>query len=63
MDDDIVYRLRHVAWLAEEGSMVTDLAADAADEIERLRTENGFLREQVGNTIELITALRQARRG
>jgi hypothetical protein len=34
--DDIVTRLRHVAWLAEEGSEVTDLAATAADEIERL---------------------------
>jgi len=35
--DDIVTRLRHVAWLAEEGSDVTDLAATAADEIVRLR--------------------------
>jgi hypothetical protein len=37
VSDDIVTRLRHVAWLAEEGSEVTDLAATAADEIERLR--------------------------
>jgi len=29
--DDLVTRLRHVAWLAEEGSVVTDLAASAAD--------------------------------
>jgi hypothetical protein len=35
--DDIVTRLRHVVWLAEEGSEVTDLAEDAADEIMRLR--------------------------
>ena len=35
--DEIVTRLRHVAWLAEEGSDVTDLAATAADEITRLR--------------------------
>ena len=39
MADDIVTRLRHVSWLAEEGSEVTDLAATAADEIERLRAE------------------------
>jgi len=39
MSDDIVTRLRAVAWLAEEGSEVTDLAATAADEIERLRAE------------------------
>lgn len=38
MTDDIVTRLRHVSWLAEEGSEVVDLAATAADEIERLRT-------------------------
>ena len=37
MDDDIVTRLRAVSWLAEEGSEVVDLAATAADEIERLR--------------------------
>jgi len=37
--DDIVTRLQAVSWLAEEGSEVTDLAAAAADEIERLRTE------------------------
>ena len=37
MSSDIVERLRHVAWLAEEGSEVVDLAASAADEIERLR--------------------------
>lgn len=43
MSDDLVTRLRHVAWLAEEGSEVTDLAATAADEIERLRTENALL--------------------
>ena len=35
--DDMVTRLRAVAWLAEEGSEVVDLAATAADEIERLR--------------------------
>jgi hypothetical protein len=42
---DIVERLRHVAWLAEEGSEVSDLAANAADEIERLRgllTDHGY---------------------
>ena len=37
MSDDIVTRLRHVSWLAEEGSEVTDLAVTAADEIVRLR--------------------------
>ena len=37
---DIVTRLRTVAWLAVEGSEVTDLADAAADEIERLRVEN-----------------------
>ena len=37
--DDIVTRLLAVAWLAEEGSEVTDLAATAAAEIERLRAE------------------------
>jgi hypothetical protein len=41
--DDIVTRLRHVAWLAEEGSQVTDLAATAADEIERLRAAGDAL--------------------
>ena len=35
--DDIVTRLLTVAWLGEEGSEVVDLAATAADEIERLR--------------------------
>lgn len=44
MADDIVERLRHVAWLAEEGSEVTDLAATAADEIERLRDKVQDLR-------------------
>ena len=34
---DIVERLQQVAWLAEEGSEVTDIAATAADEVERLR--------------------------
>ena len=33
---NLTKRLRHVAWLAEEGSEVVDLAAAA--EIERLRT-------------------------
>ena len=36
---DIVDRLRHVSWLAEEGSEVVDLAATAADEIVRLRNQ------------------------
>ena len=31
---DLTERLRHVAWLAEEGSEVTDLAAAAADALE-----------------------------
>jgi len=44
---DIVTRLRHVSWLAEEGSEVTDLAATAADEIERLRAETASLIELV----------------
>jgi vacuolar-type H+-ATPase subunit I/STV1 len=37
MSGDIVDQLRYVSWLAEEGSEVTDLAATAADEIQRLR--------------------------
>lgn len=31
---ELTERLRHVAWLAEEGSEVTDLAAAAADALE-----------------------------
>ena len=36
---DLINRLRHVAWLAEEGSEVTDLALEAGDAIGRLRAE------------------------
>ena len=43
MKDDIVIRLRHVAWLAKEGSYVTDLAATAADEIVGLRAAGDAL--------------------
>jgi DNA repair exonuclease SbcCD ATPase subunit len=41
--DDIVTRLRHVAWLAEEGSEVVDLAAAAADKIDQLEDAIGEL--------------------
>lgn len=57
---DIVTRLRHVAWLAEEGSEVTDLAAAAADEIMRLRAECTDLRQQLD---VLKIELAQARTG
>ena len=60
MSDDIVTRLRHVAWLAEEGSEVTDLAATAADEIVRLRAECTDLRQQLD---VLKIELAQARTG
>jgi hypothetical protein len=35
--DDIVERLRHMAWLAPEGEPYADALLEAADEIERLR--------------------------
>jgi len=35
--DDIVTRLRHMAWTAPEGEPWADAVRDAADEIERLR--------------------------
>jgi hypothetical protein len=55
MSDDILTRLRHVSWLAEEGSEVVDLAATAADEIVRLRAENNALQLQVvAQAIELL---------
>jgi hypothetical protein len=37
--DDIVDRLRHMAWLAPEGEPYADALLEAADEIERLREE------------------------
>lgn len=37
--DDIVERLRHTAWLADEGEPYADDLAEAADEIQRLRKE------------------------
>jgi regulator of replication initiation timing len=42
--DDIVTRLRHVSWLAEEGSAVVDLATAAADEIMRTREQIDVLK-------------------
>jgi regulator of replication initiation timing len=42
--NDIVTRLRHVSWLAEEGSAVVDLAACAADEIMRTREQIDVLK-------------------
>ena len=48
---DIVERLRHVAWLAEEGSEGSDLAANAADEIERLRAANLHEQHQTGTDL------------
>jgi hypothetical protein len=37
--DDIMERLRHMAWLAPEGEPYADALLEAADEIERLREE------------------------
>jgi hypothetical protein len=37
--DDIVATIRHTAWLAPEGESWADRLREAADEIERLRTE------------------------
>lgn len=48
--DDIEERLRHVAWLAEEGSAVVALATTtAADEIVRLRAEVESLTTEITN--------------
>jgi predicted nucleic acid-binding Zn-ribbon protein len=65
MSSDIVERLRHVAWLAEEGSKVTDMAATAANEIERLTNErNGWqataagLSQDISNAEDEIERLR-----
>ena len=52
MTDDIVTRLRHVSWLAEEGSEVVDLAAAAADEIMRLHAANQSLQRQIFDCLE-----------
>ena len=57
MSSDIVERLRHVAWLAEEGSKVTDMAATAANEIERLTNErNGWQATAAGLSQDISNA-------
>jgi len=63
--DDIVTRLLAVAWLAEEGSEVTDLAATAAAEIERLRAQQDShprraeVTQRYVDMLEAIDALHQ----
>ena len=43
--DEVVTRLRHVAWLAEEGSEVVDIAAAAAERISTLEALTDQLAE------------------
>ena len=46
--DDIVSRLRHMAWLADEGEPYADALGEAADKIERLRAAGDALVEAHG---------------
>lgn len=43
--DDIVERLRHMAWVANEGEPYADALRSAADEIDRLRDAGDALAE------------------
>jgi hypothetical protein len=52
--DDIVERLRHMAWLAPEGGPYADALLEAADEIQRLRAQ---IRSQA---LELLIAHSEA---
>ncbi len=47
---DLTERLRHVAWLAEEGSEVVDLAAAAAERISTLEA----LTDQLAEALDLL---------
>ena len=53
---DLTERLRHVAWLAEEGSEVTDLAAAAADALIAAEAELARLEHQIQQAEEATTA-------
>ena len=50
---DLTERLRHVAWLAEEGSEVVDLAAAAAERISTLEALTDQLAEAAGLIAEV----------
>ena len=62
---DIIYRLRHAAWMAEEGTE-TDHLNLAADEIERLRAAGDNLVQAIRNhnlQEAHLKAWEEARRG
>ena len=65
MSEDVVYRLRHAAWLCEEGSDTSHLEAAAA-EILRLREAGDALVAAISEsnlTGKHILAWEEARRG
>ena len=49
---DLTERLRHVAWLAEEGSEVTDLAAAAADALEAAEAKLAAIRNHCQDNLK-----------
>ena len=64
MPDDIVTRLRHMAWTAPEGEPWADALRDAADEIERLReslAEITKLRQRISELEDRVSDLEQSR--
>lgn len=56
MADDIVNRLRYMAWTADEGEPWTDVALQAADEIQRLRSLVEDLRADRDHWCRMATA-------
>jgi len=70
--DDIVTRLRHMAWIAPEGEPWADAMREAADEIKRLRATGDALLDRLNDwhngapydrDAEAIKAWEEARRG
>lgn len=59
--DDIVEKLRHMAWLAPEGEPYADDLAEAADEIQRLQHELADWQRTVRYLVAEIASLSETK--